>query len=271
MRRGICILLGLGLLSLGTAWALDVRATREQVIAELGKPTSSLVRGDREILLYPKGVRVELEAGRIVSVKGIVLSEAAPPRVEPPPPPATAEKAKPAAAPVEPKKPGGVNQAAMERENAEATAKAQARMEKSVEALIDQSDRARAAPPRRVFDPVRFGVTVVLKLLMTVAALKLACKYWGCEIFWSGILIVAVADAVTRGGMTLAGELLLGLPTLFYLDEAIAGIVMILVLKKVSINQSTGQAVQLTVTTKTFTIVVGAFLVSFILRLLHGS
>ena len=34
---------------------------RAEVLKELGKPVSQVTRGDREILMYPQGVRLELE------------------------------------------------------------------------------------------------------------------------------------------------------------------------------------------------------------------
>ena len=70
----LLITIGLFLSLQATGWAaLNVDATREEVFAELGKPQSVASRGDREILLYAGGVRLELVAGRIVSAHGIIL------------------------------------------------------------------------------------------------------------------------------------------------------------------------------------------------------
>jgi len=263
-----CILTGLFLLTASAASALNLGATRDQVIAELGKPTSTAARGDHEILLYPKGVRLDLEGGRVVSAKGISLADpAAVATTAEPPTPVKPAEAGPAKASTLPQS-TSISPVA-EPDASQDMAKVQARLEKSVEAVVDHQDQALRAPPKPSFNGVSFAVGVILKLLMTVAALKLACKYWGCEVFWSGILTVAVVDALVRAGMTLLGIVVLGFPTLFYADEATAALVMVLVLKKVSINRSTAQAVQLTLTTKTFTIVVGSFLVTVILRLLH--
>ena len=57
--------------------------------------------------------------------------------------------------------------------------------------------------------------------------------------------------------------------SLFYADEAVAAIVMVLVLRKVSINRSLAQAVQITMTSKVFSIVVGSFLFVMFMHLLH--
>jgi hypothetical protein len=263
-----CILAGVFLLAVEAAWAVSLDETREQVIRELGKPNSTATRGGREILLYPKGVRLELESGRIVSAQGITLSEPASesaPAVKPEPVKTDT---------VAPATPITKNQSTTEKQTVEPeytqeTAKVQAGVEKSLEALSERQEQAQHPLPREKFNIINFAVELILIFLMTVGALKLACKYWGAEVFWSGILTVGAVDAVVRGAMILAGKLLLGFPTLFYADEAVAGIVMVILLKKFSINQSTAQAVQLTLTSKTFTVVVGAFLITVILRSLH--
>ena len=154
----------------------------------------------------------------------------------------------------------------LDREYVASAEYSQVELEKSFDAVVAAHEQASHAALVPTFNIVEFTLKLILMFLLTVAALKLACKYWGAEVFWSGILIVAAIDSLIRGGMALAGKFLLELPTLFYLDEAVSGIVMVLMLKRMSINQSTAQAVELTMTAKTFTIVVGAFLVSMILQ-----
>lgn len=257
---------------MGYGWALSPDATREQVIAELGKPSSVAKLGAREILVYPKGVRVELEGGKVVAAKGIALSDGSGAAAEPAAtPPSEAKPAKPAEKnPAPAPKPRVLTaEEAAEHEYELERAKGQAAMERAVEGLERSHEQAQQPVPAKKFDPTAFAVEVLLKFFLTVAALKLACKYWGAEVFWSGILIVAAADVVVRGGMALAGQLLLGFPTLFYADEAVGAIVMVLLLKKLSINHSIVQAIELTVTTKTFSIVVASFLITVLLRALH--
>src|ERR1043165_5053523 len=94
----ICLLAGVFLAVMQSAWAVSSGATRDQVIAELGKPTSSAKTGDHEILLFPKGVRVEFEAGRIVSARGIALTDPAPAVAEEPTAPKKAPAMQPPAA-----------------------------------------------------------------------------------------------------------------------------------------------------------------------------
>ena len=246
-----------------TGLALNVDSTREELIAELGRPQSVASRGDREILLFAGGVRLELIAGRIVSSRGISLG---------------ASVTSPVEAPLQ-VPPGNLSSTEIVNDDRgveelemldpvyfEPEGYSQVELEKSFDAVVAGHEQATHAALIPSFNIIEFTLKLVLMFLLTVAALKLACKYWGAEVFWSGILIVAAIDSLVRGGMALAGKLLLELSTLFYLDEVISGVVMVLMLKKMSINQSTAQAVELTMTAKTFTIVVGAFLVSMILQ-----
>lgn len=82
-------------------------------------------------------------------------------------------------------------------------------------------------------------------------------------------MTVAAVDVAVRSVIGLIGFLLLDMSSLFYADEAVAAIVMVLVLRKVSINQSMAQAVQITMTTKVFSVVVGSFLFVVMLNLLR--
>ncbi|MEO6567455.1 MAG: hypothetical protein ABIO94_01730 [Opitutaceae bacterium] len=85
-------LLGLLVAFSGSSLAADILlgSTREAVITELGKPTSVARRGTREILLYPKGVRIELNGNLVVDLKGYIPSgpALAPPKPAPVPVPA---------------------------------------------------------------------------------------------------------------------------------------------------------------------------------------
>ena len=49
---------------------IGVGDSRNEVIRQAGQPTSRAKRGDREILLYPHGGRVELIDGKVAEVKG---------------------------------------------------------------------------------------------------------------------------------------------------------------------------------------------------------
>jgi hypothetical protein len=238
---------------------------RVNVLQELGRPVSAITRGNTEVMTYQDGVKITLKDGRVTGITGLKTAEAAPAAAEP----AGAEPEEPA--PVEPvlTKAEQEEQARLEKQWAAEAAKGRAEMEKT---LIDLENLhgqppVPAGPPE--FDAGEFLLGLVLKWLLTLAALKLTCKYWGCEVFWSGLMTVAAVDVGVRAVIGLLGFLLLQMPSLFYADEAVAAVVMVLVLRKVSINQSLAQAVQITVTTKVFSIVVGSFLYVVLLNLLH--
>lgn len=252
-------------MAVAAAHGITIDSRRDEVITELGNPTSHAVRGTREILLYPKGVRIELDQSRVVAAQGISLTatpHASPPvasteKPVPPPPPAS-------------RKPEPAKTEVNDYGEPQAPAKPPAGLEKSLDALLVAQAAAPQRPPAPTFDLQDFTLGLLLKLLMTLAALKIACKYWGAEVFSSGLWIVAAVESAIRAGLNLAAEVWLGAPTLFYADELVSGIVMVILLKKLSINQSTTQALQLTLTAKTFTVVVGSFLVTVILRLFHS-
>ena len=267
-------LIALSLLVASVSAAVRYDMTKEELLRELGKPTSVLTKGGREILIYPNNVRIELDQGKIVSLKGIDLSAAEAAANLPPEPaeqkdaPAeSAADAEPALTP-EQQKAQAEAEAKMEKEMTEVDAKADAEMEKAITQLedFDGQDEAMSAPAFAILD---FLVELLVKWLLMLVALKLTAKYWSADIEWKGLMIAAAADTAVRAVVIGIGEGLLGMFSVFYADEALAAIVLVLVLRKVSTNQSLQQAVTITLTSKVFSIVVGSFLSVFILRALH--
>jgi len=239
---------------------------RVNVLQELGRPAAAVARGNTEVLTYKDGVRITLKDGRVTEITGTRAGAAA--SATPGGSPPVAEPA--AEAPTEPvlTKEELAEQARQEKKWAEEAAKNRAEMEKSLTDLENlHSKPLPLGPPKFIwFD---FLVGVVVKWVLTLAALKLTCKYWGAEVFWSGLMTVAAVDVLVRSAIGLVGFLLLHMSSLFYADEAVAGIAMVLVLRKVSINQSLAQAVQITMTTKVFSVVVGSFLFVLLLHAMH--
>lgn len=266
--------------------ALDYGMTREQVRQELGKPAAEARRGSREILTFPKDIRIELENGKVTVIKGLEVVDGRfvlPGASVPTPQTDTAEgtvgspddKSEAAKEDEEPAEqtPAEIAEAARfeaeaEKRYQETNTKAMAEMEKAIGQLETMHDQQSEPLPAPEFNVAAFLVEVVVKWLLMLAALKLACKFWGYDTFWSSLLIGAAADTAVRVAVDLIGHHWLGMMSLFYADEAIAAIVLVLVLKKVSINQSTAFAVQITVTSKVFSVVVGSFLVTVLLNVL---
>lgn len=265
-----------------SASAVYYGQTRAEVIQELGKPSSDLKRGAREVLIYKNG-RIELENGKVAVVQGIPVTEGpgvAPVEAEKPAETEASEaKAEPAeniASKAKDSPPPAASAAkapakSVEQQMLEADAAARAKLEKEIEALENPSathgEEFDAGPPRWL----TFVVELVIKALMMLAALWLTTKYWSVEISWFGLAMAAIADTVTRAAVGAVALWALQMGTTMYADEATAAIVLVVVLRKVSYNQSLSQAVTITLTSKTFSIVVGSFLSVFLMHTLFGG
>ena len=59
------------ILCAASAWAIGIGSTREEAVAELGKPTATGKRGASEFLYYGGGV-VEIKGGKVVSMDGSI-------------------------------------------------------------------------------------------------------------------------------------------------------------------------------------------------------
>jgi len=248
--------------------AVEIGTARVNVLQELGPPAAALKRGDTETLNYKDGVRVVLKNGRVVEVTGLKTGD--PAGASAPGEPAPAAGAEPAAEPDEPEEPPLTKEQAgeldrMEKEMADADAKARAEMEK---AIMDMENAAEGPMEEedRSFNITGFLIELLVKWLMTLAALKLACKYWNSDVPWNGLMLVSIVDVAVRGVIGFIGYGLLDMMSLFYCDEAVAALVMVGLLRKVSINQRFSLAVEVVLTTKVFSIVVGSFVVTVLMR-----
>jgi hypothetical protein len=259
------------LLLAGGVAAVRYDMTKEELLKELGKPTSVMARpgSGREVLIYPNGVRIEIEKDRVVSVKGLALEPSDGTPVAQPAEAAEAvpEAGEPRPAPEpQPARVEGGDKA--EQETAAADARARAEMEKAIAGMENLGDRQQE-PARPAFTFTSFLFELFIKWLLMLAALKLTCKYWNADVDWSGLMLAAAADTGVQAVVGIIGKVVLQMFTVFYADEAVGAAVLVLVLRKVSTNQSLQQAVTITMTSKVFSIVVGSFLVTVLLRALH--
>ena len=259
-RRWLSLVAAIWLIGASGLGAVQPGTARVNVLQELGTPLSALARGGTEVMTYPGGVRVTLKDGRVTEITGLKPAAAAPAAAAP--------------APEQPKEPAPSKaqideQARMEKKFAEADGKARTEMEKSITELENMHSQPSKLLMSQKFNAGNFLFGLALKWVLTLAALKLTCKYWGAEVFWNGLMTVALVDVLVRGVIGFIGLKLLSMMSLFYADEAAASAAMVLVLRKVSINQSLAQAVQITMTTKTFTVVVGSFLVTVLLQMMN--
>lgn len=273
-------LLAIFLLLTVSSFAVYYGQTKAELLEELGKPVSALTRSGREVMMYPKGVRIELEAGKVVFVQNMEVQEGPGAPAAAKPADAAAAPAEAKAAPEEPEDPEEpkltpeqrkaleAEEAKAEKEWQEQSAKSRAEMEKAIGDLENMHSQSMTPPPPPAFNPVSFAIELGLKWLLTLVALKIACKYWGAEVFWSGLMTVAFADVAVKAVIGFIALKLMEMPMTFYADEAAGAVVMVLILQRVSINRSLAQAVQITLTTKVFSVVVGSFLITVLLHAL---
>ncbi|MBX3738064.1 MAG: hypothetical protein KF715_15325 [Candidatus Didemnitutus sp.] len=267
------------LLSVTPVSAVYYGQAREEVVKELGKPVSELKRGAREVMIFKTG-RIELESGKVAVVQGLPVTDGPVAAPMPTPMADTPKAAESAAGPIEtkaateaPAKAAPISAAkekSVEQQMIEADAAARTKMEKQIEELENPPPPARdhdRGPPRWL----TFIVELIIKAVMMLAALKLTTKYWDVEISWFGLAMAAIADTVARAVVGAIALWALGMGTTMYADEATAALILVVVLRKVSYNQSLAQAVTITLTSKTFTVVVGSFLSVVLLRALFGG
>jgi flagellar motor protein MotB len=291
--------LGLLLVVAGKLSAVHYDQSRASVLQELGKPTSSIMRSGREVMLYPNGVRIEFEQGKVVFLQGIEPTEPTEPAAEEAPavePAAVAPKQAPAAKEAEKESPKESPKSAAaddemedeeevkltpeqakaleeaEKEFAAARAKAQAELEKATEDLAkiydgpaekDEEEELKG-PARTVAVIIGLLIQAAVQWVLMVIAIKIT-KYWAVDIEWPGILIAASVDTAVKVVVRIIGIVLMDLPMLFYADEALGALAMVFVLRKVSTNQRLEQAVTVTFTSKIFAVVCGYFLGMMIL------
>ena len=240
---------------------------RVSLVGELGSPASRAAMGTHEILLYPNGVRIELEAGKVVDVQGMSYG------TKPPAVSTVQNTPKPVAETPKVQKPAQSEADKAAQAEAEVEKQAYAAQSKEREDAILEMEKAHTAPQETTnpgMDPTRLLVELFLRWGVMVLALKLTCLFWGVTVEWPGLMLAALADAVTRMMMHMVANYFLHLPSFFFVENGIAAIVLVIVLTKVSINRSVGQAVQLAISSKTFSLVVWALLVTTMMRSFFG-
>ncbi len=259
VSRCLSLLAGLFFTIAVTAQELAVEPgmSRIQVIQALGEPASTMSRGGVEVLSYRDGAKITLHGGVVSEATGLKLIM---PSTEEVSAEATPSKSAPSAE----------DQAIIttgEAARAQQDSDQRAKFEQAIAEMEDRQanpERHYAPPP---FNLVSFVAGLLIKTFITLMAVKLTAKYWGYELLWGGAIIVASVDTAVRTVINMGGKIILGMPSVFYADEAVAAMVMVMLVKKTSTSQSLNQAIQITITTKIFTIIVGSFLATMVLQL----
>jgi hypothetical protein len=219
---------------------------RDEVLRQLGKPTSIAKRGGHEIFLYPKGGRIELVDGRVVDVKGplpTAIVSAADPLAG-----ASAADGKTVASPLHAQPPPAKQSLAhptvttSEDYNPAIAANELAKH-------VEKMDTAwgTALPKQERHSPLDslplFLTGLLIRFAFTIVALKLAFKYWEMDAFWTGILLISGIDMTLHAAFELLGPASDGFTTLFAIENGIPGVVMIYTIHRFCFNKRIHNAV----------------------------
>ena len=279
--RSLLVLL-LGLTCAQWLFAVEIGDARAVVLSEIGPPSSTARRNQREILIYPKGGRIELVEGRVVDIRGPlpVAPTSEPPSVAPAPsalaaptpppagpPPGTptaatrAVNAKPTPAGTSPAAPVGFNPA------------------DAANALGDKVEKMNTAwgtlppPPKRhsALDNVPgFLVGLLLRFAITIVALKLAFKYWEMDAFWKGVCCIAGIDVALHAILELLGPATGGLTTMSAVENGLPGLGLIFTINYFCFNKRLQNAVVTAVAVKLAVTICYLFLGVWLLQMAFG-
>lgn len=278
--RAALAVLAAALLSSVASAEIGSGDSRDEVLRQLGKPTSIARRGNHEILLYPQGARVELVDGKVADAKGPLPVVA--PRIEPatrragstaplpnddspspPASPAAAVTAVPASTAV------SVTTPTARTDNPPTV---NAALEKNVEAMDSPWGASPIPAPRP--SPANslpsFLVGLLLRFVVTVLALKLAFKYWEMDAFWTGIVLIAGIDLALHAIFQLLGPATSGLTTLAPVENGVPGLVLIYTVHRFCFNKRLQNAVLTATAVKTVVAVCHVFLGAALLGAMFG-
>jgi hypothetical protein len=237
--------------------------TRLEVEESMGKPVSVLQRGNRLVLSYPKGGRVELVDGRVVDMVHV--------------PVATGPQTMPASSVpdptlAEPEEPQSVNDVA-------GVNKVQVSAPKSIAAPAArppvQEERVEAAEEEKRSSQSALGgiVLVVLiggaiRIAIVMVVLKLAFKWADVHADWGQMFLPALADTIVRGAFEFLGKAVFHVTSWFYVDEATAYFVLLIVLMKTTHACTLGRAIGVAAAAKLMSIVVGGLVMVYVMHAL---
>ncbi len=265
--------------------------TRAEVEAALGKPSAALTMGNRLVLLYPNGGRIEFEQGVVITaVKVPVDTSASPAPASPAPttPPAPAPASPPAAVAPPPAAPPAAQATlpapqpaaqapAPKTEDAQAKAEAemerarqenQRRMEAITERLEEQHGKMNieVGPSPRIFWTSAV-IGWVCRIVITIVVLKMAFKWSDVHADWIQMVIPAVADTVTQSLVQGVAFALWKTDQLFHIDAAISYFVLLGVLMKTTHACTLARAVAVAGAAKLASLVMWALISVLILHL----
>lgn len=246
LRPAVLAVLGLFFAPLAIADIVN-GSSRADVVAELGKPLSTAQRGPVEILNYPKKVKIELENGVVVDIRGytpagVTLPTATAAKEEKPTTAPSTPASEPSPAKKTPPKKPEKNE---EDEDVAASNPAVGAnlLGDKVEKMNTAWGDAPVAPKKKAFDLPELLVGLALHFVLTIVGLRLAFKYWEMDAFWSGTFAIASIDTVIKGIMEGLDPITQGFSTLGHVDAAVAWLVMIGTIRHFCFNKRIQNAV----------------------------
>ncbi len=197
------LLIGLVVTAIGIHAEIYLGMERQALVWELGRPTSTLSRPGREILIFPNGARITLENGKVVEVEGMEYAMGPPEEGERPRQPEPAPEG--GGIPSFPSSPDSIprdlqlteaEQAGLRMQEAEIAEEAAARAELAATESVPITDTWEGWDD---YEPSAPGIGSVLigygiSMVITLIILKIAVNITGVSAFIPGLLAIAVID-----------------------------------------------------------------------------
>lgn len=238
-----------------------IGSPRADVVAELGKPSSSARRGTRELLLFPKNVRIELDAEVVVDIKGYSPTSApAEPAPSQPAPAAPAAQAAPAAS----------EKKAADAEDSFNPAVAANALGDEVAKWDTAWGPRPEATVKHTPELLEIALGLALHFGFTVLALRIAFKYWEMDAFWTGTLAIAALDTAQHGILEALGPVTGGLTTMSGIQNSLPGVVMIFTIRHFCFNKRIQNAVLTASAVKVVVLLLNLFLSVALLNAAFG-
>lgn len=246
---------------------IDVGSSREEVLRLFGNPNSSAQRGERELLLYPQGTRIEIIAGKVSDIRGplpalVATPPPAAPATEPTPAPAAPPEATPADAPA-PTPPAAPTTPTPKEESP------LDRLAREIEKAEKAEEEAKSAP-EHVFNLLALLVSFVLHFGITVFSLRLAFKYWEMDAFWTGTLAIAGIDLAVYAILELLGPVTYDISTSGAVQGGIGTLVMVPMIQRFCFNKRLQNAIVTALAVKVLVQLCHMFLFVILLNALFG-
>jgi hypothetical protein len=230
---------------------IGIGDAREDVLRQLGKPTSIARRGDHEIFLYPKGGRIEFVGGKVADVKGPLPTPILPPPDPAPSAPPVTQASAPAPKASTPAKTTPSKQTpdpkpAVTSPSGEFNPAAAS---EEIARHVEKMETPWGMAPQReaIHSPLdslpEFLTGLAMRFAFTVLALKLAFKYWEMDAFWTGVFLIAGIDLTLHAMLELLGPVSGGFTTMVGVENGIPGLVLIYTINRFCFNKRIQNAV----------------------------